>query len=170
MAEVGLRVARVRRADARALTRGLVWVEAYLPLDPAAFAAFEVLRASLGSAVAAAASDPELARRALTPIDSHGEAMLAADVEKLAHRFVLQSRKMDLQHSEEASPALAVVESFVNGPEVASPHFWPGAWVVVFEVAPGSPEWKGIESGALNAVSFQADVRKIAVHAGGSTP
>lgn len=162
-----LRIARVRKAS-RALALGLVWVEAYLPLDVEAFGAFNDLIRTAGSAAAAAQQDPDLARRALTPVDTHGEAMLQEDVQALAHRFLTDSRKMDVQHDESARSSLRVVESFVNGPEVASPNFWPGAWVVVFSVAPGSQEWADIEAGRLNAVSFAGSVIKIKVVGGKS--
>lgn len=159
-ATCGLRIAKVRKANGRELERGLVWVEAYLPFDPHAFGEFSRKCVELGSAVAVAAAEPELARKALTPIDAHGEAMLAADVELLAHRYLTLSRKMDVQHDETARKSVRIVESFVNGPEVESPHFYPGAWVVVFQVDPGSPEWEAVQKGELNAVSFQAVVIK----------
>jgi hypothetical protein len=156
------RVVRVRKAS-RDMERGLVWVEAYLPFDVAAFSDFTALIKQHGTAQAAAKADPELARKALEPLDSQGEAMLADDLEKLAHCFVVESRKMDVQHDQRARGTVQLVESFLNGPEVASPNFWPGAWVTVFEVQRGSAEWTAIEKGDLNAVSFQADVFKFPV-------
>lgn len=153
---------RVRKT-ARQLDAGLVWVEAYLPLDVQAFAEFSQKVAELGSAELVAKADPDLARRALDPVDSHGEAMLREDLVKLAHGFLEQSRKMDVQHDENARSSLHLVESFMNGPEIASPNFAPGAWVVVFKCDPGSAEWAQIEKGELNAVSFQAWTTKVQV-------
>ncbi len=161
-----MRIAQVRKGDDRSMRQGLVWVEAYLPFDPQAFQAFTRKWIACGrSATAVEKADPELARRALTPIDSQGEAMLAEDVQALAHAFITKSRKMDVQHDERARKSLELVESFVNGPEVASPNFWPGAWVVVFRVEKGSQEWADIESGRLDAVSFQGWVTKIPIAA-----
>lgn len=162
------RVVARKAPDERQLAEGLIWVEAYLPFDVAAFAAFEALARKKGKGGApdydaAAAADPELAKKALEPIDSHGEAMLQEDVIALAHAFLVQSRKMDVAHDQAARPTLELVESFVNGPEIASPHFAPGAWVVVFKVAAGSAEWEAVQKGELNAVSFQAVVSKVPI-------
>lgn len=166
MGEVRARVVKT----ARGLEEGLVWVEAYLPFDVEAFAAYSALVVKHGGdAVAAAAADPALADRALTPIDSQGEAMLPADLRQLAHGFVVASRKMDADHAQDAAgefvlrPELQVVESFLNGPEVASPLYAPGAWVVVFKVEKGSDLWARIDAGDLNAVSFATNVRKARV-------
>lgn len=140
--------------------RGLVWFEVYLPVDLAAVAEFAALEKSAGSAVAAAALDPELAARALTPIDTQGEAMLAEDLVTLAHRWLTVSRRIDADHDKIDRSSIQVVESFVNGPEVASPAFWPGAWVVVFRFDLASEEWTRFLAGDLNAVSFMAHTER----------
>lgn len=157
-----LRVVATRKG-ARDMDAGLVWVEAYLPFDVQAFADFSELVAKSGSAVAAQKIDPELCKRALDPLDAHGEAMLPEDLQQLAHSFLIESRKMDVGHDQRARSTVHLVESFLNTAEIASPKFWPGAWVAVFKVDPGSAEWAKIERGELNAVSFQADVFKIPV-------
>lgn len=151
---------RVRVRKGQGMTEGLVYVEAYLPFDPAAFHAFAAKMAQHGSAAKAAKADPELAEKALTPIDTDGEAMLQEDVIKLAHRFVTQSQKMDIMHDLTPDRGARVVQTFVNTPEIASPLWWPGAWVVVLKVEKGSEAWQRIESGELGAVSFQANVGK----------
>lgn len=154
--------ARVRKG--RGMAEGLIYVEAYLPFDGEAFVEFSDLVKKHGGDVAAASkASPELAKKALTPVDAHGEAMMAADVMALAHRFILQSRKMDVQHDEVARDTAHVVQSFVNTDEIASPHFWPGAWVVAIKLDPNSDEFRDVEEGKLDAVSFQALVAKIPV-------
>lgn len=161
------RVVKAETVTRAGMTEGRVWVEAYLPFDPEAFAAFTRKALELGgdeaAYQAAATADPELARKALTPIDSHGEAMLAEDLAELADRFLVESRKVDVMHDEQARAGVAVVGSFVNGPEIASPAFWPGAWVVVLKVEPWTPEFQAIQKGELNAVSFQAVVHKVPI-------
>jgi len=154
--------ARVRKSE-RSMSEGLIWVEVYLPFDPEAFAKFSALEAKLGSAELAAATAPDLADRALTPIDSHGEAMLGEDVARMARRYLADYRKVDQRHDLQPVTTVRVVESFVNGPEVASPNYWPGAWVVVLQVDPGSAEWAAIEDGTYNAVSFWGSVTKTPV-------
>lgn len=155
----------------RDMQRGLLYVECYLPADLEALAQFEALAATAhkGSYVAAAKANPELAAKALTPIDSHGEAMLQDDVIALAHLVIKRGGKMDVMHSElhaakpVPSPNLAMVQSFVNTPEIGSPNFWPGAWCAVIEVKRDTPEWADVVSGKLNAVSFMAVVTKVPV-------
>ncbi len=165
------RVVRTRKGAVRGLDRGLIYLEAYLPFDPVAFAELEGLALELAAKAgatapdwtAAAAASPDLARRALDPIDAHGEAMLPQDLEQLAHGFLTDSRRVDVQHDQISRDTARVVQSFLNTPEIGSPHFFPGAWVVVVELDPGSPEWSAVEAGTINAVSFQAVVRKIPV-------
>lgn len=152
--------------SSRGMAEGLVWVEAYLPLDVPAFAEFSALVAKSGGVSQAAKADPALAERALAPIDAHGEAMLPADLQQLAHGFLADSRKMDADHAKDANGAfiprseLTLVESFVNGPEVASPLYAPGAWVTVFRVEKGSDLWARLDAGQLDAVSFATRVTK----------
>lgn len=143
---------------------GRVWVEVFLPFDPAAYVSFLELAEALGGGetgiAAAAKADPALAERALAPIDSQGEAMTAPELQELADLFLLESRKMDAKHDYQARSSLKVVGSFINDEHVASPKFWPGAWVIVFTADPVSVEFKGIENGDYNAVSFNASVIK----------
>lgn len=163
---VDARVIARKAPGARGLAEGLIWVEAYRPFDPQALADFEALARKTPTPEGkpdyrkAANTDPALAKKALDPIDSHGEAMLQEDLVQLAHGFLALSRKMDVQHDGKARGSVTLVESFVNTPEISSPNFAAGAWVVVFKVAPDSPEWADIEAGNLNAVSFQAVVTK----------
>ena len=155
----------------RDMSRGLLYVEAYLPADLEALAQFEALAATAhkGDYVKAAKAAPELAAKALTPIDSHGEGMLQDDVIALAHLVIKRGGKMDVMHSEltatkpTPSPNLSLVQSFVNTPEIGSPNYWPGAWVCVVEVKRDTPEWADVVSGKLNAVSFMAVVTKVPV-------
>ena len=154
----------VRVRKGRGMQEGIVYVEVYLPFDPEAFGDFQTVLAKHGGDVAAAATaSPELASKALEPVDLHGEAMLQGDVIDLAHRFLIQSRKMDVQHDRETRDSLQVVESFCNTPEIESPHWYPGAWVVAFKVDQASEEWGLIEDGVLDAVSFEALVVQLPV-------
>lgn len=161
------RVVKAETVTRAGMEEGRVWVEAYLPFDPAAFAAFTRKALELGGGPdgyrAAQAADPELARKALDPIDAHGEAMLPEDLETLADRFLVESRKIDVMHDEQARVGVSVVGSFLNTAEVGSPNFYPGSWVVTLKVEPWTPEFKAIKAGTLNAVSFQAVVHKVPI-------
>lgn len=160
------RIAKVVKGSDRGMKEGLIYVEAYVPLDVVAFAEFSHrVAAHKGDVAAATAENPELATKALVGVDSHGEAMLPEEVQALAHAFIGQSRKCDVQHDRVARSSLAVVETFVNTPEIASPNFLPGAWVTVLKVAPGTPEWTDVENGTLDAVSFQGMVIKTPITA-----
>lgn len=147
---------------------GLAWFEVYRPFDAEAFAQFGLLMHEHGSAVKAAAADPDLAEKAIGPIDSQGEAMLPADLRQLAHRFVSLSRKVDVQHDEDARPSVTVAESFVNTEEIASPHFGEGAWVAVLKFDTASDEWARVQKAiadpdaddGLGAVSLMAWVER----------
>ena len=156
--------ARVRKSG-RGMTEGLIWVECYLPFDATAFNEFVQKWMKLGSAEAVKKSDPDLADRALTPIDTQGEAMLPDHLLELAHSFLSDCRKMDVMHDDRARDSVQVVQSFVNTAEVASPNFWPGAWVCVLKADPNSDEFARIASGELDPVSFQGMVTKIPITA-----
>lgn len=149
--------------DARGMKTGELWVECYLPFDPVSFASFRKLVEEVGSTVAAIEADPKLAELAIAPIDSHLEAMLQADVELLAERFLVESRKIDVMHDERARPTCRIVQSFVNTPEIGSPLYFPGAWVAKLRVDANSKEWDAVEKRVLDAVSFAAWVLKIRV-------
>jgi len=161
------RVAKTATVTRDGMEEGRIWVEAYLPFDAAAFAAFTRKALELGGGSdgyrLAADADPALARKALDPIDSHGEAMLPVDLETLADSFLIQSRKIDVMHDEQARAGVHVVGSFLNTDEIASPHYFPGSWVTVLKVEPWTPEFKAIKAGTLNAVSFQAVVSKVPI-------
>lgn len=159
------RIVNVRKeAGSGGMTVGLITVEVYLPFDPVKFAAFEALvAANAGDVEAAEAADPELARLALEPVDSHKEAMLAPDLQQLAHAFNATSQKIDMLHDFVQRPSVLVVESFINDDEIASAAFFPGAWVMRLKIEAGSDEWDLVEAGVLRAVSFAAEVDKVPV-------
>jgi hypothetical protein len=147
----------------RTLSRGLIWVEVYRPCPSAAWKEFSALCKTAGGIVPAAAQDPALAERALTPIDWYGTGMLPADLESFAHAYLVLSRQVDVQHDQNPINDARIVQSFLNTAEIASPHYWPGAWVVVIEVDPGSAVWTAIEAGKINAVSIMAFCRVVSV-------
>lgn len=165
-----VRAARVRKS-AEKLNEGLVWAEVYLPFDAEAFSAFVALAQKSPGAdwpakvAAAAAADPVLASKALDPIDAHGEAMLPEDLQGFAHSFLDESRQIDVMHSFERVGTVKVAQSFVNTPEIGSSKFYPGAWVLALQVAPGSEVWKAVDEGKLDALSFATTVRKVRITA-----
>jgi hypothetical protein len=147
----------------RLMTRGLIWVEVYRPMDMQAWKDFSAAVKAAGGIEAAAAKDPGLAERALTPIDWYGTGMLPGDLESFAHAYLVLSRQVDVQHDQRPTDSARIVQSFLNTDEIASPNYWPGAWVVVIEVDPGSALWSDIEAGKINAVSIMAFCRLVPV-------
>ena len=88
--------------------------------------------------------------------DSHGDFMLAEDIQKMAHQFVrsLKVRKVDINHKNEPIDA-AIVESFIAVEDDKT--FIPGSWVVGVKV--NDPKiWRKIKNGELNGFSFEATV------------
>lgn len=63
--------------------------------------------------------------------DSQGDTLTAAEIEKAAHRYMVESRKSDVQHNEQAA-LVDVVESFVAPMDmvVADRPVLKGAWVL----------------------------------------
>lgn len=157
-------IKRTVKRDPRGMETGEVWVECYLPFSPEALLAFDQLVAAhAGDADAAIEADPELAELALAPIDSYMEAMLAHDVVTLAERFLVESRKIDVMHDQRERASVRIVQSFVNDEQIASPLYFPGAWVAKLVVDPGSLEWSMIEDRIIDAVSFSAWVTLIRI-------
>lgn len=175
-----VKIARVRKGtDGGVLKEGLIYAEVYLPFDPKAFSDFWTQVEALMTANTVLtqrdayrqviAAQPDLARLALDPIDSQGEVMLQDDLIKMAEDFLVHSRKLDAFHDKQPREGLKVVQSFVNTPEIASPNFFPGCWVLVVKIQPGTPEWLMVDSGVLEAVSFETLVNKtlVTVRTGG---
>jgi hypothetical protein len=118
--------ADVMRSD---MVRGLVWFVNYAALDPSAVKAEQ--------------------------LDLHGAAMLPEDVEKFAHRWLAFSRSIDIEHDGVGRP-VHVIESFFNGPSIASPA-WPiNSHALRLDVAQSKEALDGLRSGKLNSVSLDA--------------
>jgi len=92
-------------------------------------------------------------------LDTHGEMMLAEDVELLAHRFLatLKNDQIDLMHNNRVVRAIAV-ESFIVRAD--DPLYHEGAWVVAIKI--DDPElWDAIKAGKYNGFSIEMLVTKV---------
>lgn len=94
-------------------------------------------------------------------IDSHGEMMLAADIETMAHRFMgrmveAKGAVIDTEHDNVAIGAYPI-ESYV---ETVEGQPWPvGSWILGVKIT--DPEvWRKVKAGELNGYSFEAMVQK----------
>lgn len=97
-------------------------------------------------------------------IDTDGEAMLAEDIEHMAHDFLASGRvnKIDVQHNLQESGCL-VVESFIA--RKGDPDgFIEGAWVLGTKVLPDEL-WEQVKKGELNGYSFYGPVTQVPVNA-----
>ena len=88
-------------------------------------------------------------------LDLHGAGMLPADVQQFAHLWLAHSRSIDINHDGIGRP-IFVVESFFNGPDIASPA-WPiNSHATHLDVSHSEEAFNGLRDGSLNAVSLDA--------------
>jgi hypothetical protein len=97
-------------------------------------------------------------------IDTDGEAMTAAEIEKMAHSFLVKGNvnKIDVQHNYTES-GCCIVESFIarkNDPD----GFLEGSWVLGVKVGPDEI-WNAVKKGELNGFSFAGGVNAKRVYA-----
>ena len=91
-------------------------------------------------------------------VDSHGDAMTAEEIEKLAHLFLIEMRNhnIDLQHNNKPVQA-SVVESFIA--REGDPIYTPGAWVMGTKIF-DEDLWADIKKGVYNGYSMEVLVNK----------
>ncbi|MHB1950174.1 MAG: XkdF-like putative serine protease domain-containing protein [Acidiferrobacteraceae bacterium] len=92
----------------------------------------------------------------LTPdlMDSQGDVVSAEDIEKAAHAYLVNSRKHDVQHSENPA-AVETVESYVAPDDmtVAGQPVAKGSWVIGVHV-PDPEIWQRVYKGQLTGFSI----------------
>lgn len=91
--------------------------------------------------------------------DSDGEYMTAEEIEKMAHRFLLNGRvsEVDIQHDGEDAPGCTVVESFIA--RKGDDQFIEGSWVVAMHID-NDEVWNQIKKKEINGFSMEALVVK----------
>lgn len=84
--------------------------------------------------------------------DSHGDYMVASEIEKMAHKFLAEGRvtSIDAEHDLEDTEVL-VVESFVA--RKGDPDFPEGAWVMGVHF-PDPTRWALVKSGEIGGFSM----------------
>ncbi len=86
-------------------------------------------------------------------VDTHGHAMDAEEIEKMAHGFLIEARNthIDLMHNNK--PVMAsVVESFIA--RKGDPDFNEGAWVLGTKIF-DDDLWEEIQKGTYNGYSME---------------
>jgi len=103
-------------------------------------------------------------------VDTQGDYATTAEIEKMAHRFLAQSRRYDLQHVEDV-PAdyVQVVESYLAPldfdwvlPDNTSKHIAKGSWIVASYFA-NEPLWRQVKSGRIKSYSIYGRGRRIPI-------
>jgi len=95
-------------------------------------------------------------------IDSHGDMMVAEDIEKMAHRFLTVPlfQSIDMNHDGVAVKAHPV-ESYIVTDE-NNPDYSIGSWVMAVKIE-DEAVWEKVLSGEINGFSLEAMVRKKSV-------
>jgi len=98
-------------------------------------------------------------------VDSQGDRVSAEEIEKAAHRFLVESRKSDVQHSEQPAN-VDVIESFVAPHEmvVAGQPVLKGAWVMATHIG-DDRIWEQVKKGELTGYSIGGTASRIPVGA-----
>ena len=100
----------------------------------------------------------------LTPdlVDSQGDIVPAAEIENAAHRWLVEYRKHDVQHNEQAA-AIDPVESFIAPVDFKIEHetVLKGSWVMAAHVS-DSETWERIEKGDITGFSIGGSGERIA--------
>jgi 2'-5' RNA ligase len=86
--------------------------------------------------------------------DSQGDDVSAEEIEQAAHRYLVESRKHDLQHAETAAP-VEVVESYIAPAdlEVAGRPVLKGSWVMASHIRDDAI-WAEVQTGAITGYSI----------------
>jgi hypothetical protein len=91
-------------------------------------------------------------------VDAHGHVMNAEEVEKLAHRFLLEAKNSHIDIMHNNKPALAsAVESFIA--RKGDPTFQEGSWVLATKIF-DDDLWLEIKSGKYSGYSMEVLVEK----------
>ena len=86
--------------------------------------------------------------------DSQGDVVSAQDIETVAHRFLVEYRKHDVQH-DERDAAVETVESFIAPQDmlIAGKPVLKGAWVLATHVS-DRKLWKRVRKGEFTGYSI----------------
>lgn len=93
-------------------------------------------------------------------LDAHGEYMTAEDIEKAAHYFMQEARKIDKQHDykegygEVVESYIAPADMNINGQTVKK-----GSWVLVTKAS--EAVWKDIKAGKITGYSMAGTAERL---------
>lgn len=96
--------------------------------------------------------------------DSQGDTLTASEIEKAAHRYLVQSRKVDLLHSESQAP-VQVVESGIApcDTQIGGRPVLKGSWVMASRINDDAI-WAAIQDGELTGYSIGGSAARKAEH------
>jgi Putative phage serine protease XkdF len=93
--------------------------------------------------------------------DSQGDTVTPDEIQKAAHRFLIDSRRHDIQHAEQQS-AVDTVESYIAPCDlvIEGEPVQKGAWVQVLKV--NDPAiWHRVQSGELTGLSMGGSATRV---------
>lgn len=103
--------------------------------------------------------------------DAHGDVVSADEIEKAAHRFLMRSRKMRLEHKKDAED-VHVVESFVAPkPDLYGPGKpkKAGAWILGTYIGENAEDtWRAVKRGELSGYSIGGFGKRRKMKTGGA--
>lgn len=99
----------------------------------------------------------------LTPdqVDSQGDTVTAQEIEKAAHKWLVEYRKHDVQHDGNAA-AMEPVESFIAPADlsISGPPVLKGAWVIGVHVNDAGT-WDRVQKGELTGFSIGGTAERV---------
>jgi hypothetical protein len=99
----------------------------------------------------------------LTPdqVDSQGDTVTAAEIEKAAHKWLVEYRKHDVQHDGQPA-AMEPVESFIAPADLSieGQPVLKGAWVIGVHVN-DAPTWERVQKGELTGFSIGGTAERV---------
>ncbi len=93
-------------------------------------------------------------------VDSQDDSASAEEIEKAAHKFMMHSRNMKIQHKEQAGPRVSIVESYVAHEtfKLGDQIVRKGAWVMAVKIHDDGV-WTQVEKGELTGFSMGGRAR-----------
>jgi len=91
----------------------------------------------------------------LKSLDHHNEFMTAEAIEAMAHRYMMQSQRTDVEHSFETEKDVRIVESYItkSAVTIGEREVKEGSWVIVAK-AISDTIWNGVQNGDYTGFSL----------------
>lgn len=93
-------------------------------------------------------------------VDSQGDSASAEEIEKACHRYVKESRQINLMHKESAGEKVDIVECYITRApmQIGNKVVKAGTWMIVVKVN-DDEIWKKVKSGEWTGFSMGGRAR-----------